>query len=276
MKKYFSVYNDKDKLLIDDKYINFGLSRKIKASTLPIVTVDESSYVTKGSNQFREISLTGDEIFAAVGGYTNRRCPYFIFNCLKKSGSELQPKHFICAADVVNGYFDRIYPDIYLHYDRDNEYLATQSYYVPDDLYVYVFSKSPTPTSEKIGFQIFNENGETVFDSRNKHLKVVDASYDVYADHRLPIDKALAIADTDLYMLYTNFVSGLPQRCHIGGHVLFESGWQSQRSGPTPYETPHAGIGMRVLYTNSTSSGEDVKVGEYNAPNYMVIDVTGF
>lgn len=271
MYKYFEVNNSiNNKLLIDDTYTNLCLSRKIAASSLPVVYVSESyGYVIRGGGYFREITLNGDESYIAVGGYTDRRCPYFIWHCLKQSGSGYEIKHFLTAASVINGSNERMNVSILAGSDRDNENTNLPSDYVPNDLYIYTFSKNNNSNQENLGFQVFNENNEIIFDSTNKYLNVFRSNYDVSAYKALPTDRALAVIDAEPYIYYETYFGG----CYIAGHVVFESGWQDYRGNV--YTDCHVGFAIRnTLY--ETGSGGKVIIGDGNSPHYVVIDVTGF
>lgn len=271
MNKYFEVINSvNNKISIDDTYKNLCLSRKILASSLPVVYVSESSgYVIRGGGYFREITLNNNEFFAAIGGYTDRRCPYFIWHCLKQSGSGYEIKHFVSAASVINGQWDRVYADIIAGTDRDNESTGLPSEYVPNDLYIYTFSENNNSNQENLGFQVFNENGDIIFDSTNKYLNAIRSSYDVRAYLGFPNDRALAVIDVEPYADFITRFGGY----YIAGHVMFESGWQGHRGGV--YETCHVGLGIRNTYS-ATSPNEYAIIGNTNSPHYIVIDVTGF
>lgn len=282
MNNYFLVSNDVNgNVSIDDSYVNLCLSRKIAVSALPIVTVSDSSgYFVKGSNNLREITLTNDEIFAAVGGYTDRRCPFFIWHCLKESGQEYEIKHFLCPAGRINGDLDMFIPALCSPSgDTDNEETGLSSDYAPYDLYIYTFSKNNNSNQERLGFQIFNENGEIVFDSTNKYLNAIRSSFDISPYLDFPNDKALAVIDVEPFGYYDN-VSGTAtgyEGYFAAGHVLFESGWQSRRSGTTPFPKCHIGMGVRQLYNPPYRARERY---QFNAggsmPHYIVVDVTGF
>lgn len=270
MYKYFEVTNTIfDTVSIDDTYTNLCLSRKIAASSLPTVYVSESSgYVIRGGGYFREITLNSDELFAAVGGYTDRRCPYFIWHCLKQSGSGYEIKHFLTAASVINGSKSRMSLDIISGYDKDNESTGLSSDYAPSDLHIYTFSKNNNSNQENLGLQVFNENGDIVFDSTNKYLNVIRSSYEISSVY-CPNDRALAIIDVEPYAYFMTRYNGY----YIAGHVMFESGWRNYRGGV--YPNCHVGFAIRNTYSG-TSPTENVTIGDNNSPHYIVIDVTGF
>lgn len=324
MEKYFKAYKSTfDSVVIDDSYKNLCLSRKILASSLPIVTLTEANgYMVKGNPQLREIELIGDECLVAVGGYTDKNCFYFNWSCPQKVGSEIKIKHFLCSASTVNGISDRL-----PQYDTDRDTQPTNissSYYVPYDLYIYTFSPineivsvSSLPTTgnsnkkyfvtsganagkvyvwvnsswveltnaavgnrDKCGLQIFNASGDVVFDSRNKYFRCLIGRYS--GTTGIDNDVTYAIANVDPYVQIYNYEVGSESlfdrraRCYIGGAVMFDSNYISQRWPGEPWGNPHVGGGWRVTYVNSTPSDDAMILGQYNAPYYFVIDVTNF
>ena len=319
MSNYFLVKNSStDSVLIDDTYVNLCLSRKFKANTLPVVTLTESAgYLVKGNPQLRKIDLYGGECVAAVGGYVNRRCPYFVFNCLKKNGSVIEVEHFLCSADTTNHFRDKSFPLSYNYPDDEPTNIAS-SYYVPDDLYVYTFSKSNSEiiyvstlpasgnsekrycvttgvntgktyiwsgsawiettnaaTAEKVGFQVFNENGQTVFDSRFKYLDALDVNQTTRVSEKYDTNIAIAVADITPNIEYgtqMDLATGKTYKMFYAvGSVLFEGNYTSP-SG-SHYDKCHTGRGSRLFYRAEASQSFSRSTSH---KTYMTIDVTGY
>lgn len=329
MDKYFAAYIDyfgSDSIMIDDSYTNLCLSRKIPASTLPVVTLTESAgYMIQGNPQLREIELIGSECFVAVGGYTDKNCFYFNWNCLQRTGSEMIAKNFLCSASTVNGYSAGVPSQ---ETDRDTQPTnIPSSYYVPNDLYVYTFSPinefvsvSSLPVTgnsnkkylvtsgtnagkvyvwvnsswveltnavvgnrDKCGLQIFNASGDVIFDSRNKYLKCLIASNGMSIG--ISNDVTYAVANVNPYLRIGNWnSSGTPStwtaKSYIGGAVMFDSTYVSNRRPGVPWGKPHIGGGWRITHDyGSGTSGYQMALGSpgnYPDPYYFVIDVTNF
>ena len=135
-------------------------------------------------------------------------------------------------------------------------------------------------TAEKLGLQVFNANGEAVFDSRFKYLDVLDSNWSVKAPDTFETDRAIAIADLSPNFGYGSSYDNNGARCFAygcGGHILFEAGYQSKRSGPPdPFEKCHVGAAYRQLYTEAYTPSDWGTGTGIQGDKYMVLDVTGY
>ena len=280
MNKYFYAQNSwVDRSIIDDNYKNYFLSRKLYAKDLPIVTVSEANgYVIKGSVQLRSIELQGDEFFVAVGRDFDKDMYHYIFSCFKYDNGELKIKHFLCAAQYVNLYEDtRHGPAQWMDSDRTEQGIQ-YAYTVPDDLCVYIFSKTPKAVTERFGFQVLKPSGNTsevVFDSRYKYLDVICESHDARGSNVLDLigtkKIAVGIAGPVLWAGYNGNID--VNIVASQGLVIFGKG----HTAPTGYVTPKQtfGAGSRIFQTwyNPQSM---LKYGMGKEKFFYIIDVNGF
>ena len=276
MSRYFYVENERyfKRSIIDENYKNFVFSRKILAKDLPIVTVSEANgYVTKGSMQLRHVALQDDEGFVAVGRDFNKRMVYYIFKCLKSENGSMKTEHFVCPAQFINVYWSpKATPGNWINSNKTEATGIQYPYVVPDDLCVYIFSKTPKAVTEKYGFQVLNENEQVVFDSRHKYLDIICVGVQTYSDEQYLINnKKIAIGAAYSGINYADVGYTAPSLLNSGG-VIFEKGY-TDPTGST-YSDMIIGAGARILDTNSTYR-DTQKVFCWGSQFY-VIDVTGF
>lgn len=268
---FYAEHEYLERSIINDTYNNYVLSRKEFVKNLPIVNVSESNgYVTKGSVLMRHVELEGDESFVAVGRDYNKRMIHYVFDCFKKSNGYMKVEYFICAAQYINAYSDsRYHPGSWIRSER-TETTGVASYDVPDDLCAYIFAKTPKPTTEKAGFQIFSASGNIVYDSRYKYMNVINKN-DVRFRQELELIRTKKIAIGTMQ-------SGINWDLHSGayyytnnGGVIFEKGYTDPK-GKT-YDDIEIGVGARILDINqSYISGHDLGFGS----DIIVFNVNGF
>ena len=144
----FEIINDNDILLINDSYMNFALTRKVKVSTLPYWFANiNSNYMIEGSKfSCRKINLNSNEKIAFLGGVSG-------------DGS-------------IDGFTIK---------DQSSAYNGENAYYVllrrgvdAESLYMYVFGEYVSVgDSLKYGLQVFDSANSLVYSSNKKPLKVL-------------------------------------------------------------------------------------------------------
>jgi len=148
----FQIFNNNNVLLINDSYMNFALSRKVKVSTLPYWFADvKDGYMVEGSKfSFRKITLGENENIAFLGG--------------------------ISGKNTLDGF---------MAIDYYAATLGNSAYYIvlrkgvdASSLYVYVFGEynKVGGGSERYGLQIFDASKNLVFSSNKKPLKILHHS----------------------------------------------------------------------------------------------------
>lgn len=273
MNYYFYAKNNFiDRSVIDETYKNYVLSRKVLAKNLPIVTVSESAgYAIKGSAQMRKIELQGDEFFAAVGRDYNKRLVHYVFDCFKSDNGSMKAEHFVCSAQYIRAGIEPFFhPDNWIDSPR-TETTGIQPYDVPDDLCVYIFSKTTGFSAEKAGFQILSATGNVIFDSRYKYLDVICNGYPIYSEEfNLINTKKVAIASSCSGLCFGMGVASSGGYLMNDGAVLFEKNYTNPTG--TVYPTISIGAGARILDYNQNYHIQIFGRGTY----YFVIDVNGF
>lgn len=270
---FYAEHEYLERSIINDTYNNYVLSRKVFVKNLPIVNVSESNgYVTKGSVLMRHVELEGDEFFVAVGRDYNKRMIHYVFDCFKQSNGYMKAEYFICAAQYINAYTDsRYHPGNWINSER-TETTGLASYDVPDDLCVYIFAKTPKPTTEKAGFQVFSASGNIVYDSRYKYMNVINKNdfRSLPQDLELIRTKKIAIGTIQSGLNKVR-ISGTYNYVNSGG-VIFENGYTDPKG--KIYSDIEIGVGARILDTNQSyySYGNEWGWGS----DIIVFDVTGF
>ena len=114
------IRNDDNKILINQAFNNLCLSRKIKASDLPIVTA--SGGWLMGSFRVRQITMQADEVLAACGRSQGQSyCPYGISYGFSGAGNGLYGG--ITETHMIQAYpIQRLLPTI-CTYTHSNEAL---------------------------------------------------------------------------------------------------------------------------------------------------------
>ena len=182
------VRNENGNIVVDQNYNNLYLSRKVKASTLPIDT-------PWTGNRFygRRIDLTEDEVVAAVGVPNGGNCPYWIhYGAIKQPDytTEWKTPYVYAAQEYypVNG-------DAFQPHDQPDIAIATgisDTSAMSNDVDVYIFAKSRTPAQQNTyGLQVFDESGNLCYDSNTKSARVLYAGNNPFS---IPSGKTVAIA----------------------------------------------------------------------------------
>ena len=166
---YFSVKNPNNTIVIDDSYKNLYLSRKIAANTLPMEWISwNTGCYMRGSFLARRIDFLSDrdEIFAAVAAPAGQECNFFIFNSIMGNVN----KAYLCAAQRVSPYGPTYWESASTTITGMND-----TSYVPDGIDVFVFSKSKRGNQvyENAGLQVFDANGNCIYDSRYKSARIL-------------------------------------------------------------------------------------------------------
>lgn len=147
MEAGIEVYSDST-LIIDGSYKNLSLIRKVKLTDLPKSRVKSREEPWKIDSRFVDIdryslgTLKDNEVFVGIGGK--------ISDILQK----------IAITHPAGSSTKSVSVDI----------LPNGS---PENLYLYVFGENLSKESSSNGLQVFNEQGECVFDSGRKYLRVV-------------------------------------------------------------------------------------------------------
>lgn len=198
------IRNDDNKILINQAFNNLCLSRKIKASDLPIVTV--SGGWLMGSFRVRQITMQADEVLAACGRSQGQSyCPYGISYGFSGSGNgNPTNKPYLFAMRRMTFYMLNNAPSVWWNNRDTHDTGISDSASVADDLYVYTFKRSTDlnlnslDSTEKFGLQIFDENGAALFDSRVPSARVL---YFGSGSFTVPDGKKIAIGTCSINMM---------------------------------------------------------------------------
>lgn len=144
-----TVYNDDNKLTVNQTYKNLMLKRKIKLTDLKIVEIDREDVLL--------LELKENEILAAVGGMTKNN------NMLITQDYDYDKKQIQFKGVEYSG-----------DEDTDEELLSIDDFKrAYPDVYVYVFGIDTNATAPHgAGLQIFNAGGDCVFSSDKKYMRV--------------------------------------------------------------------------------------------------------
>lgn len=234
-----TVYNDDNKLTVNQTYKNLVLKRKIKLTELKEVPFEKEE--DEGALL---LTLNNGEILAAVGGMTPDN------NMLILQDYYYGLKRIHLRGIEYSG--DAITDDEVLSAE------ALKSAY--PNVYIYTFGFDTTMVApHSIGLQVFNSNGECVFDSDKKYMRV---KYLGNKEYILP-------TSTKRYAI-----------CQIGASVAYSTtkgyfgDWTSEISFPAIVDGK---IQVRELSLNGSLGGPgNGDSWYYDAFNYMVLDVTGY
>ena len=122
---------------------------------------------------------------------------------------------------------------------------------------------------------MFNENGQTVFDSRFKYLDALDVNQTTRVSEKYDTNIAIAVADITPNIEYgtqMDLTTGKTYKMFYAvGSVLFEGNYTSP-SG-SHYDKCHTGRGSRLFYRAEASQSFSRSTSH---KTYMTIDVTGY
>lgn len=187
----FEVRTPSGKLIINENFQNICYDRKVKVADLPY-DGEKRFYVdpwnqkeTAGQCDWRRITKTTDDLFFAIG-------PDF------------------------NQVVERVAP--ILSNEDDILRISTPKGADISNLYLYFFKKKKTTTSN-FGLQVFDANGNPVYDSQMKYMKVI--SYGEYFV-KVPTDErqyAIAFSMANI----TN---------NANGHLWSYAAWYFTRQDP--------------------------------------------
>lgn len=189
------IRNTDGNIVIDQNYSNLYLSRKIKASTLPVAEFTGHGTWVFGSFWGRKIELGENEVVVAVGRENGGNCPYWIhYGAINNPNIAIPKTQYLFAAEwfyAVNS--SAIAPWT----EQGISTGISDSTYVDDDVYVYVFATNRTVTEHGYGMQVFDENGSCVYDSNDKSARVLYAGGTAC---NVPLNKKIAIAPCGISM----------------------------------------------------------------------------
>ncbi|MFR1863178.1 MAG: hypothetical protein ACLTJQ_07095 [Dialister invisus] len=230
-----TVYNDdNNKLIINQTYKNLMLKRKIKLTDLKIVEIDREDVLL--------LELKENEILAAVGGMTKNN-NMLIIQDYDYNAKQIQFRGIEYSGDE----------------DTDDEILEVEDFKSAyPEVYVYVFGIDTNATAPHgIGLQIFNADGDCVFSSDKKYMRV---------RHFGPTGYVLPDSESKYAI------------CQIGASVAYSTtkgyfgDWTSEISFPAIIDGK---IQVRTLSLNGSLGGPgDGDSWYYDAFNYIVLDVT--
>lgn len=221
------VRNDNNKLVVDSLYKNLMLSRKVSLSQMPAVN-NEGTIV-------RRLHLNPGEIVAAVSYPKGSRIGIIQLN--------------------FSGYCD--------FYGADLDYIDLSS--IDSNYVAYVFGVDQKAKGN-VGMQIFNDNGDLIFDSNAKYMRV--SYYGKNADDVIQYpdaSKTYAIAQ-------------------LGVEAYEDTEYRSgEQNAFVTSVTRYVKLGKDGVEADGTYSGGYVYIPSYEEIHYeqkcfsyMLIDVTGY
>ena len=215
---------------------NLCLSRKVKASDLPVVTLSpgSGSWVL-GSFKVRQIALQQDEVLAACGRSQGEQyCPYAITYGLQGIGNGSPTiKPYLFAARKITPFIGPHTSWMWWNDSNTIDTGITDSSSVANDLYVYIFKRSTDlnlntlDSNEKFGLQVFDGNGDALFDSRVKTMRVLyfgSSSYDI------PSGKKIAIAPCSMDVMADGWIGDTPSFYVNGIVTRYNTTWGKMRT----------------------------------------------
>ncbi|MFR8413855.1 MAG: hypothetical protein ACLVBI_09130 [Dialister invisus] len=157
MNKYLSVTNAKNEtIIIDDKYNNLALTRKIKLTDCNITKANADKLVPYFDDLYKIEVVLNDKEYACAIGRSN--------------------KDFRIARVPVGFGLG----DVYLFDEHKLYYFANEKDLL-QDVYFYVFGDIPSTHTNGKGIQVFNSGGKCIFDSDYKYMNVLHAGTDDFA-----------------------------------------------------------------------------------------------
>lgn len=263
------IRNDDGNILINRSYNNLYLSHKYKASDLPVSTISsaDGSWIM-GSFQARKIPMYDGEVLVAAGVSAGKPCPYMInYGLAGVSGSSVTPHPYLFAARKTFGRLQTsAIPVFWDNPKMIDDTGITDTSAVSDDLYVYVFARSANSAmSEKVGFQVFDENNQLIYDSTKKSMRILrfETESDEYERYYYPENKKIAIAPCGIGLLGTGILNS-------GFYVM----------GVGTCEETLVTSGEKVLVTCTGAIRMPAPSGTYSWTManlaYIALDVTGY
>ncbi len=231
-----TVYNDDNKLTVNQTYKNLILKRKIKLIDLKTAEISGEDVLV--------LDLTKDEILVAVGGMTSNN-NMLIIQDYNYEAKRIEFRGVKYSEDE----------------DTDDEILDIEDFRnAYPNVYVYVFGlDTSTPAQSGAGLQVFNGNGDCIFDSTKKYMSV---KYFGNKKYILP-------TSTKRYAI-----------CQVGASVAYSTTkgyfgeWTSEISFPAIVDGKTQ---VRELSLDGSLGGPgDGDSWYYDAFNYMVLDVTNY
>lgn len=135
-----AVYNDNNKLVIDEKYINLALLRKIKYTDLPYAS---------GSNQpFRLLTLNQGEVLFAFSFEKDKNFCLYPYKIGENQWCIFEPN----STSLNSG----------------GKYPITDF----ANVYVYIFGFDNQPSTDGCGLVVYDKNGKICYDSGKKYMRV--------------------------------------------------------------------------------------------------------
>lgn len=264
---YFSVYNQNNQIVINDSYKNLFLSRKIAAETLPHEYISWSTgCYMRGSYLARRIDFLPerDEICAAVAAPVGTVCNFFIFSNIIGRTNRV----YLCAAQRTNPQ-DSITSFAWRAAGTTITGMNDTSY-VPHGVEVFVFSKSNKgqQTSEKAGLQVFDANGNCIYDSRYKSARILGG---VGFYQHITTDRRIAVGGGS-EVVCDNYIYGSPYNQYttmIGGYGIGfgESSYYGRYCKPISC--------MAITHNVESSQNLSYRISS-NGRSYVLFDVTNF
>lgn len=231
-----TVYNDDNKLTVNQTYKNLVLKRKIKLIDLKTVEIVRRDVPV--------LDLAKDEILVAVGGMTSNN-NMLIIQDYDYDAKRIEFRGVEYSEDG----------------DTDDEILDIEDFKnTYPDVYAYVFGlDTSTPVQSGVGLQVFNSVGGCVFDSTKKYMSVRHFGPTGYT---LPsATNKYAICQIGSDIAYTE------TKGEFGGSIT-EVSFPAIVNGKVQVRT------LSMYYaTGFPGSGDSY---HYDAFNYMILDVTNY
>lgn len=248
-----AVYNDNNKLVIDEKYINLALLRKIKYTDLP--------YAVDSNQPFRVLTLNPGEVLFAFSFERNKNFCLYPYKIGENQWCIFQPN----STSLNSG----------------GNYLITNADLA--NVYVYIFGFDNQASSDHCGLVIYDKHGNICYDSGKKYMRVVKYVYGPVTDGvvQIPLEdkfyappdlsnKQYAIVYTGILLRSDTVYLGFEGPTLSGvfvGHIRL-SYWHDSN---LQIETVEAFSFYPNIASHNTYSGATM-----NHYGYMILDVTNY
>lgn len=248
-----AVYNDNNQLVIDEKYINLALLRKIKYTDLP--------YANGADNPFRLLTLNPGEVLFAFSLEEDKNFCLYPYKIGEKQWCIFQPN----STSLGSGG----------NYPITDADLA--------NVYIYIFGFDNQTSPDGCGLVVYDTQGKICYDSGKKYMRVVKYVYGAVANGvvQIPPDDASYRPPTIWNKKYALVYTGI---------VLTSDTWFAGFENPEANGAFVGGVRMTYWHYN-TLKEEEVKVFTYypninshntysgstmNHYGYMILDVTNY
>lgn len=188
MRAGMEIYNDNNKLVIDDNYVNLCLTRKVLLTSLPKLDFNVTHYV---------LDLAENERI-------------FAFSLLPHKTLGLIPYRIGESKWVILP----VQGDSSIGHSMQNSDLQ--------GVYVYIFGIQRTAGTDHYGLQVFNQQGEICYDSNQRYMRVVnyhlqkqEKTWSEYPTYSPPKNRNYAIVYTTIGKIYDVIPDGYFGKAHI-------------------------------------------------------------